>query len=215
VENILSNAVDRAYQENRTLRNTFILLSLTFGFSMLLSIVSILLQISTLNPILTLGVYFALLIAIHKFENSYLGVVFCFALTGWLGFTIGPLISTFLIVNPMVVVNAFLLTSLIFASLSLYALISKKNFSFMGAWLSVSILAAFLTGLVSLFFNLPLLGLAVSAAFVILSSGVILWQLSDIVHGGESNYIRATVTLFVSIYNIFLSLLNILGYNNS
>ena len=209
-------ALDKTVDDsNRVLKNTFMLLSLTFGFSMFMSVLSILLQVSAINPLITLGVYFLILLALHKNENSPAGVLLCFALTGWLGFTIGPILSSVLVVNPMVVVNTFLLTCLLFAFLSFYALISKKNFSFLGAWLTVSILAAFVTGILSLIFNLPVLGLVVSAAFVILSSGVILWQLSEIIHGGETNYIHATVTLFVSVYNIFVSLLNILGYSNS
>lgn len=212
MESILKNPTIEC---NRVLRNTLMLLALVFGFSALMSIAAILLHIPALHPLVTIGVYCLILLALHKNDNNALGVALCFMLTGWLGLTLGPMLSVFLVVNPMIIVNTFILTTLLFALLSGYSLISRTNFSFIGAWLSVSILAAFVTGILSVFFNLPVLGLVVSAAFVVLSSGVILWQLSEIIHGGETNYIHATVTLFVSIYNIFAGLLNILGYSNS
>jgi modulator of FtsH protease len=105
-------------------------------------------------------------------------------------------------------------TGAIFLGLSGYALTSKKNFSFMGGFLMVGILVAFLAGLGAIFFQIPALSLAVSAMFVLLMSGLILYQTSDIIRGGETNYIMATVTLYVAIFNLFTSLLHLLGFMN-
>jgi len=106
-------------------------------------------------------------------------------------------------------------TAAIFLGLSAYALTSRKDFSFMGGFLMVGILVAFLAGLGAVFFEMPALSLAVSAMFVLLMSGLILYETSNIIHGGETNYVMATVTLYVSIYNLFTSLLHLLGFANS
>jgi len=141
-----------------------------------------------------------------------MGILGVFGITGWLGFTTGPIISVYAAIpGGMEIVNLSLgATAVTFVSLSAIALVTRKDFSFMGNFLMVGILVAFLGGLAAYFFNMPTLALAVSGAFVLLSSMLILWQTSAIVHGGETNYIMATVTLFVSIYNLFMSLLHIL-----
>ena len=140
-----------------------------------------------------------------------LGVVF--AITGLLGFALGPLLSMYLSLpnGPQIVATALGGTGVIFLGLSGYALVSRKDFSFMGGMLFAGILVAFLLGLGAAIFNVPALSLAVSAMFILLMSGLILYQTSEIIHGGETNYIMATITLFISIYNLFLSLLHILG----
>lgn len=211
MENILSGSLSL---ENKVLKNTFMLLSSTFAFSALMAYLAVLLAVPYLGPWITLGVYIAIVFLLHMNANNGFGVLLSFALTGWLGFTLGPILSVMLAVKPMVVISAFVLTVLMFAGLSAYALISKRDFSYMGSFLTIGVLVAFVAGLVAIFFKLTMLSLLVSAAFVILSSGIILWQLSDIVNGGETNYVIATVTLFASIYNIFVSLLNLLGYDS-
>jgi modulator of FtsH protease len=142
-----------------------------------------------------------------------MGLVFVFALTGFMGLTLGPIVSLYLQLpnGHQVVMSALGATGVIFLSLSGYALTSRKDFSFMGAFLMVGILVAFLAGIAAAVFSMPGLSLAVSAMFVLLMSGLILFETSQLVHGGETNYIMATVSLYVSIYNLFLSLLQLLG----
>ena len=166
-----------------------------------------------MSPLLVLGGYFGLLFLTTKFRNSSLGLVFVFALTGFMGLTLGPLLNAYLSLpnGGELVMTALGGTGVIFLGLSGYVLTTRKDFSFIGGFLMVGILVAFLAGLGAFFFNMPGLSLAVSAMFVLLMSGLILYQTSEIIHGGETNYILATVTLFVSIYNLFLSLLHLLG----
>ncbi|MDH3894869.1 MAG: Bax inhibitor-1 family protein, partial [Chromatiales bacterium] len=133
---------------------------------------------------------------------------------GFMGLTPGPIISAYLQFLPnggQVVMTAFGITGATFVGLSAYAIKSGRDFSFMGGFLTIGILGAFLLGLIAIFFNMPTLSLAVSGMFVLAMGGLILFQTSEIVRGGETNYIMATVTLFVSIYNLFTSLLHILG----
>jgi modulator of FtsH protease len=163
--------------------------------------------------IITLVGYFGLLFLTAKFRNSGLGLLFVFALTGFMGLTLGPIISMYLSMQngSQIVMTAMGGTGIIFLGLSGYALTTRKDFSFIGGFLMVGILVAFLAGIASMFLSMPGLSLAVSAMFVLLMSGLILYQTSQIVHGGETNYIMATVTLYISIYNLFLSLLHLLG----
>ena len=157
--------------------------------------------------------YFGLLFLTSRFRNSGMGLAFVFALTGFMGYTLGPILNVYTSLpnGNQLVMTALGATGVIFLSLSGYALTSRKDFSFMGAFLMVGILVAFLAGLAAVFFTMPGLSLAVSAMFVLLMSGLILYETSQIIHGGETNYIMATVSLYVSIYNLFLSLLQLLG----
>jgi len=147
-----------------------------------------------------------------------LGLVFVFALTGFMGLTLGPILSMY--INNFsngheLVMMALGGTGVIFLGLSAYALTTRKDFSFLGGFLMVGILVAFLAGIGAAVFAIPALSLAVSAMFIVLMAGMILLQTSAMINGGETNYILATVTLYVSIYNLFLSLLQILGVFNS
>jgi modulator of FtsH protease len=137
-------------------------------------------------------------------------------MTGFMGYTLGPVISRYLGLpnGGEIVMQAMGGTAAIFIGLSAYAVTTKKDFSFMGGFLMVGILLAFLAGLGAIFFQIPALSLTVSAAFVLLMSGLILYETSNIIHGGETNYVLATVTLFVSIFNLFTSLLQLLGFMN-
>ncbi len=199
---------------NKMLKNTYMLLSMTLLFSALTAGASMFFNLPHPGLIITMVGYFGLLFLTTKFSNSGLGLVFVFALTGFMGLTLGPIISMY--VNnfsngDQLVMTALGGTGAIFLGLSGYALTTRKDFSFMGGFLMVGILVAFLAGLGAFFFQMPALSLAVSAMFVLLMSGLILYQTSEIVHGGETNYILATVTLYVSIYNLFTSLLHLLG----
>ena len=198
---------------NKVIRNTYTLLSMTLLFSALTAGISMTLNLPHPGLLLTLGGYFGLLFATTRFRNSSLGLAFVFALTGFMGYTLGPILNAYLALpnGGQVVMTAMGGTGAIFLGLSGYALTTRKDFSFMGGFLMVGILVAFLAGLGALFFEMPGLSLAVSSMFVLLMAGLILYQTSAIIHGGETNYIMSTVTLYVSIFNLFTSLLHLLG----
>jgi modulator of FtsH protease len=198
---------------NKVLRNTYMLLSLTLLFSALTAGFAMATNAPPLHWLITLGGYFGLLFVVTRLRNSVWGLAAVFALTGFLGYTLGPILNFYLSLpnGSQVVMTALAGTGAIFLALSGYALVSRKDFSFMGSFLMVGILVAFLAGLGAMLFNIPMLSLAVSAMVVLLMSGMILWQTSDIIHGGETNYIMATVTLYITIFNLFVSLLQILG----
>jgi len=198
---------------NKVIRNTYMLLSMTLLFSALTAGVSMALNLPHPGLLLTLGGYFGLLFLTARFRDSALGLAFVFALTGFMGYTLGPILNAYLALpnGGQIVMTAMSATGLIFLGLSGYALTTRKDFSFLGGFLMVGILVAFLAGLGSVFFEMPGLSLAVSSMFVLLMAGLILYQTSNIIHGGETNYIMATVTLFVAIFNLFTSLLHLLG----
>jgi modulator of FtsH protease len=198
---------------NKVLRNTYLLLSMTLLFSGLIAGVSMALNLPHPGLLLTLVGYFGLLFLTAKFRDSALGLAFVFMLTGFMGYTLGPILNAYLAMpnGGQVVMTAMGASGVIFLGLSAYALTSRKDFSFMGGFLMVGILVGFLAGLGAIFFEMPGLSLAVSAMFVLLMSGLILYETSQIIHGGETNYIMATVTLYVSIFNLFTSLLHLLG----
>ena len=207
-------ARESALATNKLLRNTYMLLSATLLCTATTAGISMALALPHPGLLITLVGYFGLLFLTAKFRNSALGLVLVFLLTGFMGLTLGPIISAYVTYFPngdQLVMTAFGLTGLIFVGLSAYTITSQKDFSFIGGFLMVGILTAFVLGLVGYFFALPTLQLAVSGMFVLLSSGLILWQTSQIVRGGETNYIMATITLWVSIYNLFTSLLHLLG----
>jgi len=197
---------------NKVLRNTYTLLSMTLLFSAATAGIAMVMNLPPFNPILTLVGYFGLLFATTKFRNSSLGLLFVFMLTGFMGLTLGPILNFYLATanGSQMVMTALGGTGVIFLALSGYALTSRKDFSFMGGFLMVGVLVAFLGGIAAMIFSMPLMSLAVSGMFVLLMSGMILYQTSEIIHGGETNYIMATVTLYISIYNLFLSLLHLL-----
>ena len=198
---------------NKVIRNTYMLLSMTLLFSALTAGVSMALNLPHPGLLLTLGGYFGLLFLTARFRDSALGLAFVFALTGFMGYTLGPILNAYLALpnGSQIVMTAMSGTGLIFLGLSGYALTSRKDFSFMGGFLMAGILVAFLAGLGAVFFEMPGLSLAVSSMFVLLMAGLILYQTSNIIHGGETNYVMATVTLFVAIFNLFTSLLHLLG----
>ena len=212
-----SGPVASAIAGNKVIRNTYMLLAATLAFSAVTAGISMATNAPHPGLIVTLVGYFGLLFLTTKFRNSAAGIGFVFALTGFMGYTLGPIVNAYLALpnGPATVMTAFGTTAGLFAGLSGYALVSRRNFSFMGAFLMVGVLVAFAAGLGAVFFELPGLSLAVSAMFVLLASGLILWETSNIIHGGETNYVMATVSLFVSIFNLFTSLLHLLGFMNS
>ncbi len=203
-----------ALDSNRVLRNTYLLLSMTLLFSAAMAGVSMALKLPYFGPLLTLGVYFGLLFLTTKMRNSAGGIVCVFALTGFMGLTLGPLLSAYLqnVANGgELVMTALGATGLIFLSLSAYALKSQKDFSFMGGFLMVGMIGLLGVIVLGLFIDLSAFQMAISGGIVLLMGAMILFQTSAIIHGGETNYIMATVSLYVSIYNLFLNLLMLLG----
>ena len=212
-----TGALARALSANRVLRNTYWLLSATLFFSAAVTAASVALKLPHPGIIVTLLGFFGLLYATTKLRNSAWGLAAVFGLTGFMGYTLGPIVSHYLSMpnGHQVVMMAMGGTATIFIGLSAYAMTSRKDFSFMGGFLLAGIIVAFLAGLGAIFFQVPALSLTVSAAFVLLMGGLILFETSRIVHGGETNYIMATVSLYVSIYNLFSSLLSLFGIGGS
>lgn len=201
-------------ETNKVLRNTYALLSVSLLFSATTAGMSMYLGLPHPGLLITLVGFYGLLFLTSYLRNSAWGILSVFALTGFMGLTLGPILNSYihnLNNGSQIVMTALGGTGIIFLGLSAYALISRKDFSFMGGMLMTGILVAFIASLVSVFFPMPGLQLAVSCMFIVLMSGMILFETSNIVHGGETNYILATVNLYVSIYNLFLSLLRILG----
>ena len=198
----------------RVLRNTYLLLSLCLAFSAAVAGVSAAMKWPHPGIILTLVGYFGLLFLITKYRDRGLGVALVFALTGFMGYTLGPILGHYLNMpnGGQTVMTAFGGTAAIFLALSAYGLLTKRDLSFMGGFLMVGVLVAFLAGLAAIFLNIPALSLTVSAVFVLLMSGMILYETNNIVRGGETNYVMATLSLFVSIFNLFTSLLHLLGF---
>jgi modulator of FtsH protease len=214
LESAVVRSGTRGIEINKVLKNTYMLLAMTLLFSGAMAGLSIVFNLPRFGIIPTLIGYFGLLFLTHKFSNSGLGILFVFLFTGFMGLTLGPIIDLYINFGPsgaQTVMLALGGTGVIFIGLSAYALITRKDFSFIGGMLFVGILVAFVAGLVALLFSIPALSLAVSAMFVLLMSGLILYQTSAIIHGGETNYIMATVTLYMTIYNLFISLLHLLG----
>jgi len=211
------SAAESVSGSNRVIRNTYMLLSMTLLFAAVTAAASVAVKLPHPGVILTLVGYFGLLFATHKLKNSAWALVSVFALTGFMGYTLGPIVSHYLGLpnGGETVMMAMAGTATIFLALSGYALTTRKDFSFMGGFLMVGIVLAFLAGLAAIFFEIPALSLTVSAIFVLLMSGLILFETSNIIHGGETNYVMATVSLFVSIFNLFTSLMQLLGFMNS
>jgi len=212
-----AGTADRAIDDEarRVLRNTWNLLAMTLLFSAGTALLSMANNWPHPGLLVTLVGYFGLLFLTMYLRNSAWGLLSVFALTGFMGLTMGPIISMYLQAfgnGHQLVVSALGATGVTFVALSAFAVTTKKDFSFLGSFLFAGILVAFLAGLASALFSLPTLGLVVSAMFSVLMVGLIVFQTQQIVQGGERNYIMATVTLFVSIYNLFMSLLQLMGF---
>ena len=201
----------------RVLRNTYALLSMTLLFSAAVAAVSVAAKLPAPGLVLMLVGSFGLLYAVNKLQNSVWALPAVFALTGFLGYTLGPVLSKSLALpgGAQVVTLALAATGATFLSLSAWVLTSKRDFSFMGGFLFAGMVVALLAGLGAVFFQMPALGLAVSAMVALLSAGLILFETSRIVNGGETNYVLATVGLYLSIFNLFTSLLALFGFGGS
>ncbi|MBB4845894.1 modulator of FtsH protease [Paucibacter oligotrophus] len=202
---------------SRVLRNTYALLSMTLLFSAAVAAAGVAFKLPAPGLIITLVAYFGLLFAIHKKQNSGVAVPLVFALTGFMGYSLGPLLAKSLSLpgGAQTVMLALAATGATFLALSAWVLSSKRDLSFMGGFLFAGMVIAVLTGLAAAFLQIPALSLAVSAMVALLSAGLIMFETSRIVNGGETNYVLATVSLFVSIFNLFTSLLSLFGFGSS
>ncbi len=199
----------------RVLRNTWNLLALSLLFSAGMALVAMANNWPYPGVLITLAGYFGLLFLTYATRNSAWGILSVFALTGFMGLTFGPIVNAYLTIfsnGHQLVVAAMGSTAAAFFGLSFFAMVTRKDFSFLGPFLFVGILVAFIAALVAVFFQMSALGLAVSSMFALLMCGLILYQTQQIIRGGERNYIMATVTLFVAIYNLFSSLLHLFGF---
>jgi modulator of FtsH protease len=202
-----------AASTSRVLRNTYALLAMTLLFSAAVAAASVMLATPAPGLVLTLAGIFGLLFVVFKLKNSAWALPAVFALTGFMGYALGPVLSQSLALpgGGQIVTMALAATGVTFLALSAYALTTRRDFSFMGGLLFAGMVIALLAGLAATFLQLPTLALAVSAMVALLSAGLILFETSRIVHGGETNYVLATVGLYVSIFNLFTSLLSLFG----
>ncbi|MAX32182.1 modulator of FtsH protease [Onishia taeanensis] len=205
---------ESAVSANKVLRNTYALLAMTLLFSALTAGAAVAMGVQQMNILVFFIGAYGLMFLVHKTANSAMGLLATFAFTGFMGFTLGPILSAYLTLpnGGSLIMTALAMTGATFIGLSAVALITKKDFGFLANFLTAGAIVLILAMVAGIFFQIPALSLAVSAGFVLFSSAAILFQTSEIVHrGGETNYILATITLYVSIYNLFISLLSILG----
>ena len=201
----------------RVLRNTYALLALTLLFSAGVASAAVAFQWPAPGLVLSLVGMFGLLFAVHKLQNSAWALAAVFALTGFMGWTIGPLLTHSLALpgGAQTIALALASTGVTFLTLSGYVLVTRRDFSFMGGFLFVGMVIALIAGIAAMLLQMPAMALAVSAMVALLSAGLILFETSRIVQGGESNYVLATVSLFVSVFNLFTSLLSLFGFGSS
>jgi modulator of FtsH protease len=210
----LTRPQSQAVSTNKVLRNTYGLLAMTLLFSAVTAGGAMAMGIERMNIfVFFIGAY-GLMFLVHKTANSAMGLLSTFAFTGFMGFTLGPILGAYLTLpnGAQLIMTALGMTGATFLGLSAVALLTRKDFSFLGNFLMAGAIVLILAMVAGLIFQIPALSLMVSAGFVLFSSAAILYQTSEIVHrAGETNYILATITLYVSIYNLFISLLSILG----
>ena len=198
---------------NKVLKNTYMLLAMTLLFSAFTAAVSMVIGIGQGLALILMLVSFGLLFWVHKAAESSQGLIAIFAFTGCLGASLGPMLSYYVALanGPSIVLQALGGTGLIFFALSGYALTTRKDFSFMRGFLFTGLIVAIVAMLLNIFLNIPVLSLVISAAVIMIMSGLILFDTSRIIHGGETNYIRATVALYLNVYNIFIHLLHLIS----
>ena len=197
---------------NRVLRNTYLLLSLTLLFSAAMAIVSVATNARSPGIIITLVGIYGLMFLTQALRNSIWGLVSAFAFTGFMGYLLGPILNLYIhnfSNGSELIATALGTTGAVFLGLSAYVLTTRKDFSYLGGFLMAAVIGAVVLSVLGLFFHAPILSLAISGLFVLISSGLILFETSMIIQGGVTNYIMATISLYVSIYNLFISLLQI------
>ena len=208
-----SNAETRpAIEINKVLRNTYMLLGLTVAFSAVTATISTMLNVGMVGYFAMIIGGFISLFIVHKKADSSSGLAWIFVFTGLFGGALGPILNVYLgMGSGAVVMQALAATAIVFFALSGYVLVTKKDFSFLGGFLMVGLVVAIVAMLANIFLQIPAMSMAISAVVVFIMSGLILFDTSRIVNGGETNYIRATVGLYLNIYNIFVHMLALLG----
>ncbi|NOY16939.1 MAG: Bax inhibitor-1/YccA family protein [Gammaproteobacteria bacterium] len=207
-----------ALEANKVLKNTYMLLSATLAFSAVMAMVSMYINMPPMAYLISVIVAMVLgIFVLPKTANSSTGIGVLFLITGLLGFGLGSILTVYMAManGPQIIATALGGTGIIFLGLSGYALTTKKDFSFLGGFLFAGMMVVVLAIIASLFIQIPALSLTISAAIIMLMSGLILFDTSRIINGGETNYILATFSIFLSLFNIFISLLNILGIMSS
>lgn len=200
-------------ETNKVLRNTYMLLGMTLLATAATSGIAMLVQLPAWTALASMIAAFIMIFVVHKTADSAKGIAMIFVFSGLMGLALGPMLSSYLQLanGPALVFQAFAGTAIIFFSLSAYALTTRKDFSFMGGFLFVGLILAVIAMIANIFLAIPALSLALSAVIILIMSGFILFDTSRIIHGGETNYIRATIGLYLNIYNIFVHLLSLLG----
>lgn len=217
MERIVSNTRERSLlSTHKVLRNTYFLLGLTLAFSAVTATLSTVFALPAPGLLLMLAGFYGLMFLTWRLADSPAGILAAFTFTGFLGYSLGPVLNTLLSAGMGDVIGLALGgTALVFFCCSAYVLTTRKDMSFLSGMMMAGFVVLLVAVVANLFLHIPALHLAISVMFVLFSSGAILWETSNIIHGGETNYIRATVSLYVSIYNIFVSLLSILGMSRS
>ena len=213
---VVNSQEESLLSTHKVLRNTYFLLGLTMAFSAVVAYISMSLNLPYPNLIVLLVGFYGLLFVTNRLANSAWGILAAFAFTGFMGYTIGPILNMY-VARGMedLIMLAFTGTAIVFFACSAYVLTTKKDMSFLSTAI-FSLFIVLLLGIVaSFFFQIPALAVGISALFVVFSTMTILYETSNIIHGGETNYIRATVNIYVSIYNLFISLLRLLSIFSS
>lgn len=213
---VVNSQEESLLSTHKVLRNTYFLLGLTMAFSAVVAYISMSLNLPYPNLIVLLVGFYGLLFVTNRLANSAWGILAAFAFTGFMGYTIGPILNIY-VARGMedLIMLAFAGTAIVFFVCSAYVLTTKKDMSFLSTAI-FSLFIVLLLGIVaSFFFQIPALAVGISALFVVFSTMTILYETSNIIHGGETNYIRATVSVYVSIYNLFISLLRLLSIFSS
>ena len=204
--------IDSVLSTSKVLKNTYMLLGMTLAFSAVCATISMAMGLGHGAALVLSLVGFGLLFVVHKMADSSKGLLAIFAFTGVMGASIGPMLNYYLSMpgGSALVMQALGGTAVVFFGLSAYALTTRKDFSYMGGFLTVGLLVAVVAMIANIFLNIPALSLTISAAVIMIMSGLILFDTSRIINGGETNYIRATVSLYLSIYNLFIHMLHLL-----
>ena len=210
--NMNTASMDSVLSTNKVLKNTYMLLGMTLAFSAVCAGISMAMGLPHGAALILSLVGFGLLFVVNKMADSSKGLLAIFAFTGVMGASIGPMLNYYMSMpgGPALVMQALGGTALVFFGLSAYALTTRKDFSYMGGFLMVGLLVAVVAMIANIFLGIPALSLTISAALVMIMSGLILFDTSRIINGGETNYIRATVSLYLSIYNLFIHMLHLL-----
>lgn len=213
MEKIITSSRESLLSTHRVLRNTYFLLGMTLAFSAVVATISTVMQLPGPGLILMLVGFYGLMFLTHRLADKPSGIIAAFAFTGFLGYCLGPILNSYLSAGMGDVIGLALGgTAAVFFGCSAYVLTTRRDMSFLGGMMMAGFVVLLVAVVANLFLQIPALHLAISTLFILFSAGAILWETSNIIHGGESNYIRATVSLYVSIYNIFLSLLSLLGF---